>query len=104
VVPFERGGNAGPCAVLLLKVGERDTATAIIERANSSLAEYQQMRRWIAWPDLDFPRTATGKPRLSRIASPRRAKSSMDGKSMLQKSKGRPLFGRRRRVAWSINS
>jgi long-chain acyl-CoA synthetase len=80
VVPFERGGNAEPCAVLLLKVGERDTATAIIERANSSLAEYQQMRRWIAWPDLDFPRTATGKPRLSRIAA--RAAQILDGRQV----------------------
>jgi len=77
VVPFERGGNAEPCAVLLWKVGERDTATAVIERANSSLAEYQQMRRWITWPDLDFPRTATGKPRLSLIAA--RAAQILDG-------------------------
>jgi len=70
-----------------LKVGERDTATAILERANSSLAEYQQMRRWITWPDLDFPRTATGKPRLSLIAA--RAAQILDGRQVDAAEKGR---------------
>ena len=69
VVPFERGGNAEPCAVLLLKEAERTAATGVVESANSSLAEYQQMRMWIAWPEVDFPRTSTGKPRLSVIAA-----------------------------------
>src|SRR5258708_39029866 len=27
------------------------------------------MRIWLAWPDFDFPRTATGKPRLYIIAA-----------------------------------
>jgi long-chain acyl-CoA synthetase len=44
-------------------------ACAAIDAANSSLAEYQRIRRWIVWPDPDFPRTPTGKPRLAVLAS-----------------------------------
>ncbi len=42
---------------------------AAIEAANSTLADYQRIRRWVVWPDPDFPRTPTGKPRLSLLAS-----------------------------------
>jgi long-chain acyl-CoA synthetase len=69
VIPFERGGNAEPCAVLLMKDAGSPAARAAIESANSSLAEYQRMQTWIVWPELDFPRTSTGKPRLSVIAT-----------------------------------
>jgi len=44
-------------------------ARAAIDAANSSLADYQRIRRWLVWPDLDFPRTPTGKPRLSFLAA-----------------------------------
>jgi long-chain acyl-CoA synthetase len=43
-------------------------ARAAIAAANSSLAEYQRIRRWLVWPEPDFPRTPTGKPRLSVLA------------------------------------
>jgi long-chain acyl-CoA synthetase len=69
VIPFERGGNAEPCAVLLVKDSETIAASTAIEKANSSLADYQRIRTWIVWPDFDFPRTPTGKPRLSVIAA-----------------------------------
>jgi long-chain acyl-CoA synthetase len=69
VIPFERHGNAEPCAVLLLEEANQTAARAAIEAANVSLAEYQRIRRWIPWPELDFPRTATGKPRLPVIAA-----------------------------------
>jgi long-chain acyl-CoA synthetase len=69
VIPVERGGNAEPCAVLLVKNSDRTVAGAAIEKANSSLAEYQRIRTWIVWPDFDFPRTSTGKPRLSAMAA-----------------------------------
>src|SRR5260370_1062805 len=59
VIPFERGGNAEPCAVLLMADAERIAARAAIESANSSLAEYQGIRMWIVWPEFDFPRTPT---------------------------------------------
>src|SRR5258708_1044962 len=78
VIPFERGGNAEPCAVLLMKDAESPAARAAIESANSSLAEYQGIRMWIVWPELDFPRTSTGKPRLSVIAA--RAAQILEGR------------------------
>jgi len=93
VVPLERGGNAEPCAVLLMEAfapkGEHvslggrarglgnEAARTAIEGANASLAEYQRMHAWIVWPDFDFPRTSTGKPRLSVIAA--RAAQILDG-------------------------
>jgi len=72
VVPLDRGGNAEPGAVLLLRSAHAngDTAArAVMESANAALAEYQRMRSWIIWPEPDFPRTPTGKPRLAVIAS-----------------------------------
>ena len=69
VVGLARDGNAEPCAVLLLREGA-DGATAageIVEKANGRLAPFQQMRRWMVWPDKDFPRTPTQKPMLGRI-------------------------------------
>jgi long-chain acyl-CoA synthetase len=62
VVGLEHGGNAEPCAVLLL----RDSADpdVVVKRANHQLAEYQQMRRWLVWREQDFPRTSTQKPKL----------------------------------------
>jgi long-chain acyl-CoA synthetase len=72
VIAVDCGGNAEPCAVVLLNpspsAGDAAARTAI-ESANASLAEYQRMRAWIGWPEPDFPRTATGKPRLSVIAA-----------------------------------
>ena len=80
VVPLDRGGNAEPCAVLLMKEAERAAARVAIESANSSLAEYQRIRTWVVWPELDFPRTPTGKPRLSVIAA--RAAHILDGRQV----------------------
>jgi long-chain acyl-CoA synthetase len=72
VIPLDRGGNAEPCAVLLLNGLRSDgdaAARAAVESANAGLAEYQRMRSWIVWPEPDFPRTPTGKPRFSVIAA-----------------------------------
>ena len=66
VVGLEQGGNAEPVAALLLRDAAADAA-AIVARANQHLAEFQQMRRWLVWPDQDFPRTPTQKPKLSVI-------------------------------------
>jgi long-chain acyl-CoA synthetase len=78
VVGLERGGNAEPCAVLILRdrtaadapiVGEHfdDEVKNIVERANKTLAEYQRMRSWFMWPEEDFPRSATQKPKRNVI-------------------------------------
>jgi long-chain acyl-CoA synthetase len=66
VVGIERGGNAEPCAVLILRDGAR--VAGVMERANQGLAEFQRMRMWIEWPQEDFPRTNTQKPRRKVIA------------------------------------
>ncbi len=71
VVGVERGGNAEPCAVVILR-DHRD-AEAVVQNANRSLAEYQRMRMWVEWPEEDFPRTATLKPKRNIIAQAARA-------------------------------
>ncbi|MBI2818157.1 MAG: AMP-binding protein [Acidobacteria bacterium] len=75
VINVGNGAREGPCAVLLLrpeakKDGPGDpslVAEAVVQRANERLAEYQRMRRSFVWPDEDFPRTSTQKPRLTSI-------------------------------------
>ena len=65
VVGLERGGNAEPCAVLILRGDARPDE--VVERANQTLAEFQRMRVWVRWPQEDFPRTNTQKPRRNII-------------------------------------
>jgi long-chain acyl-CoA synthetase len=82
VVAIDRGGNAEPWAVLLMEDGgnsasANDAAARAVDKANASLAEYQRMRSWVLWPDADFPRTPTGKPRLGPITA--YAKQILDG-------------------------
>ena len=83
VVPIEVAANAEPCAILLLNALQTETpdiadgtARHAIDAANSSLAEFQRIRRWILWPDPDFPRTPTGKPRLGVLTDFARQKTS----------------------------
>ena len=71
VVGLERGGNAEPCAVLILRERNTETSDAtardVVQGANENLAEYQRMRAWYVWPEEDFPRSATQKPRRNVI-------------------------------------
>jgi long-chain acyl-CoA synthetase len=69
VVPQQRDGNAEALAALLLVEPGDQAADRVIEDANRSLAEYQKIRSWIIWPESDFPRTPTGKPKLAQIAT-----------------------------------
>src|SRR5256885_4347477 len=66
VIGVERGGNAEPCAVMVVKDGA-DNASQAVAGANSILGAHQQIRRWVVWPDSDFPRTSTQKPRQDLI-------------------------------------
>jgi long-chain acyl-CoA synthetase len=80
VIPMQHGGNAEPRAILLMNSGpdaKEEAARETIEHANALLAEYQRVRQWLVWPEPDFPRTPTGKPRLSVIAA--RAAEAFDG-------------------------
>ena len=80
VVGVERDGNAEPCALVIL----RDTSSleSVVQRANESLSNYQRMQMWMEWPEEDFPRTNTQKPKRGVIADFVRARmeSSDSGK------------------------
>jgi long-chain acyl-CoA synthetase len=66
VVGLARKGNAEPCAAVILAAGENSGEQAI-QRANQSLAQYQQIRSWFVWPEADFPRTSTNKVRAALV-------------------------------------
>jgi long-chain acyl-CoA synthetase len=63
-----------PFAAVVLQPGA-DGASAI-GAANRELAEFQQIRHWVMWPDADLPRTSTGKP-LKREVSRRVASGEL---------------------------
>jgi long-chain acyl-CoA synthetase len=65
VVGVDRDGNAEPCAVAIMR--HASDLESVVRRANESLAEYQRMRMWVEWPDEDFPRTNTQKPKRQAI-------------------------------------
>ena len=69
VIPQQRDGNGEGLAALLLQEPNAEVARRAIEGANRTLAEYQQIRSWMIWPEPDFPRTPTGKPKLAQIAA-----------------------------------
>jgi long-chain acyl-CoA synthetase len=66
VVGIDRGGNAEPCAVLILR--HHADAKAVTERVNERLADFQRIGIWLEWPEPDFPRTNTQKPKRNVIA------------------------------------
>ena len=60
VVPCESRNGTEPVAVVHFS-GSEDELHAAVDQANRELAEYQQIRRVLRWPDLQFPITSTGK-------------------------------------------
>jgi long-chain acyl-CoA synthetase len=70
------GGNAEACAVLLLRNGA--SAQAVVAKANQSLADFQKIRTSFVWPDDDFPRTSTQKPKMDMIRQV--AEAQLNGK------------------------
>jgi len=91
VIPFARDGNAEPWAILLMQDSSESAARAAVDGANGSLADYQRVRQWAIWPDVDFPRTATGKPRLPIITS--RASELLNGQPATQGGSLAPSSG-----------
>ncbi len=92
VVGMERGGNAEPCAVLILRDGAK--IDEVVQRTNRSLAEYQRMHTWMEWPEEDFPRTSTQKPRRSVVAEAVRTQMIQEYSLNIKTSRrkmGRPL-------------
>lgn len=96
VVGLESGGNAEACAVLLLRDGDassaNEEAASIVRRANQRLAPFQQMRRWIVWPDKDFPRTPTQKPMLGKIREA--AEAQLQGHTQISSNTTKDLLAR----------
>jgi long-chain acyl-CoA synthetase len=86
VVGIERGGNAEPCAILIAK--DDAPLEGVVGRANQNLAEFQRMRMWLRWPEKDFPRTGTQKPRrnLIREYAEKQISGSTSGNQVAQKS------------------
>jgi long-chain acyl-CoA synthetase len=66
VFGIDRGGNAETCAVLLAS-GSAADIDAAVRNANSQLAGYQRILHYVVWPEADFPRTPTHKPRLAAL-------------------------------------
>ena len=60
VVPMESSAGSEAVAVLLFR-GSHEQAQRAVDDANLELAEYQRVRRWKLWPQLDFPRSGIGK-------------------------------------------
>jgi long-chain acyl-CoA synthetase len=67
VVPIETAEGPEPCAVIASR-GSKEQAAAAIENANTHLADFQRLRRWVLWPEPDLPRTSTGKVRRKAVA------------------------------------
>lgn len=60
VVACEGANGQEPLAVVIFDGGDAALGEAV-RRANASLAEFQQMRRFVRWPDAALPYTSTGK-------------------------------------------
>ncbi len=67
VVETDVGHGPEPLAVLVTEPGA--DPESVIAGANRELAAFQQIRRWLVWPDPDFPRTSTGKVLRREISS-----------------------------------
>ena len=59
VVPCEMAGGAEPVAIALFS-GSEEQLQQVVAQANRTLSSYQQIRRVLQWPDLQFPFTSTG--------------------------------------------
>ena len=64
---FDSGAGPQPGAALLMN--DQTKADAAVASANATLADYQQIRRWLLWPEPDFPRTSTGKVKRRDVAA-----------------------------------
>jgi long-chain acyl-CoA synthetase len=58
---FETSTEHGPEPLAAIVLNGQGNANGVVAAANRELAEFQQIRRWIVWPEPDLPRTSTGK-------------------------------------------
>jgi long-chain acyl-CoA synthetase len=84
VVSLMTARGAEPVAVLLFRGSKEDAGQAVIA-ANQQLADFQKVRRWRVWPELDLPRTSTGKIQRRKVAdwvnAQREEEAAADGSS-----------------------
>lgn len=66
---FAFDGGAGPQPAAALLTSDARSADAAVSAANETLADHQKIRRWLRWPDADFPRTSTGKVKRRDVAA-----------------------------------
>jgi long-chain acyl-CoA synthetase len=67
VVQCEMASGPEPVAVVIYS-GSDDELHATVAQANRGLANFQQIRRVLRWPELQFPYTSTGKLLRRKIA------------------------------------
>jgi long-chain acyl-CoA synthetase len=67
IVPCTISQTPEPVAVVIFSSTDEQLQMAI-RSANQDLAEYQQIRNWLRWPELNFPYTSTGKLLRRKIA------------------------------------
>jgi long-chain acyl-CoA synthetase len=72
VVGLDGANGPEPVAALILDDESADPARAVAA-ANERLASHQEIRRWVVWPEPDFPRTSTSKVRRQDVAESVRA-------------------------------
>jgi long-chain acyl-CoA synthetase len=60
IVACDLAAGPEPIAVVLSTLPDEQLQEAV-DAANRTLAEYQQMRRVLRWPEIEFPHTSTGK-------------------------------------------
>jgi long-chain acyl-CoA synthetase len=68
VVACEGGNGQEPVAAVVFDGSDAALAEAV-RRANAGLAEFQQMRRYVRWPDTALPYTSTGKLLRRQVAA-----------------------------------
>ncbi len=62
VVAYDSAAGPTPAAVLIAGADLADDRLGqAVDNANRELAPFQQLRYWLRWPQLEFPRTSTGK-------------------------------------------
>ena len=58
---IEVASDRGPEPLAALVMADSQNGSEAVAAANRELAEFQQIRRWVLWPEPDLPRTSTGK-------------------------------------------
>ncbi|MBV9037835.1 MAG: AMP-binding protein, partial [Acidobacteriaceae bacterium] len=58
---IEVASDRGPEPLAALVMADSQNGSEAVAAANRELAEFQQIRRWVLWPEADLPRTSTGK-------------------------------------------